>query len=265
MSRTPCVQRRVRGQFAPDTHDRQCGRPRKPARVPDSTPPQSARPAAGEPQASRLRYAMSGTGWYVIGRTLFTGHASESTGGERSIASGCQSPRCSRMRRTTGGSLIQARGCALDRGIWDIRADRIRRMMFGSHRKHVLRFVESATFCRGKVRGLGGFSLLVNARVVGSDIAMPVKLAPALLGLQDLDRLYCCQSPNNVSTNNLRIVGLAQVLACAPGSRRKAVAVGAETGASGRRSFSYPGVWASFPQTGVRLTGYNTHCHKTLA
>ncbi len=32
MSRTPCVQRRVRGQFAPDTHDRQCRRPRSPAK-----------------------------------------------------------------------------------------------------------------------------------------------------------------------------------------------------------------------------------------
>ncbi len=52
-------------------------------------PAQSASPAAGQPRGSRLRYAMSGTGWYYIGRRLFTGHASfEVAGGVVLILSG---------------------------------------------------------------------------------------------------------------------------------------------------------------------------------
>jgi hypothetical protein len=51
----------------------------------------------------------------------------------------------------------------------------------------------------------------------------------------------------------------------APGSRREAVAFGAETGADGRRSLSYPGAWASFPQAGLRLTSHDAHCRKPLA
>ena len=52
------------------------------------------------------RYAMSGTAWYVRGMTAFAGHPGCGTGGRRSVASGAQRPRCSRMRRTTPGSSI---------------------------------------------------------------------------------------------------------------------------------------------------------------
>ena len=47
----------------------------------------SPNPAPGL-DVMRAQRAMSGTGWYVIGRTLFKGHASGGNGGERSIRLG---------------------------------------------------------------------------------------------------------------------------------------------------------------------------------
>lgn len=55
-----------------------------------------------------LRYAISGTGWYVRGMTAFAGQSGACVGGPRSVASGAQPPKCSRMRRMTFGPSISA-------------------------------------------------------------------------------------------------------------------------------------------------------------
>ncbi len=63
---------------------------------------------AAAPASRALRYAMSGTGWYVRGMTAFVGQVGTAAGGPRSDASGAHRPKCSRMRRTTCGSSISA-------------------------------------------------------------------------------------------------------------------------------------------------------------